>query len=343
MREVAALVLQAAIWGVVGLCATELALRAAGLPDGATVRASDAYDFSGAGVGAFRPGAHIRMRWPPELAYDASFNSWGGRGAEPRKDAATRILALGDSYTFGLGVEDDETWPAQLDRILAEAGHPAAVLDIGSPYLLIDDQLRYLDEALPRYAPDIVVFEVPSNGPDMRRDLDAPTPHQHSRERERRSRSSLGHWFGRTALDEARTFVYLWRERLAFRARGRYLRVGNNTGRGEPADRDARRSRYERRLRELADRVEAAGARLLLAPFPNTPVEDGRVDFRPPWTGELAERMGLPHADVYAAFEAQPDPNALLQLPYDTHPSALGQRVAAEAVASELLRRGWID
>jgi len=37
-------------------------------------------------------------------------------GREPTRDTAgLTIRALGDSFTFGLGVRDEETWPAQLE------------------------------------------------------------------------------------------------------------------------------------------------------------------------------------------------------------------------------------
>jgi len=345
LREVARLAGEVLVFGVAGLCAAELLLRAAGLPSGATVRASDAYDFSGAGLGAYRPGAEIRMRWPPETAYDAHFNSWGGRGPEPREDAP-RVLALGDSNTFGLGVEDDELWTTQLDRMLAEAGRPAAVLNLGSPHLLVDDQLRYLDDALARYAPEVVVYQVTAFGYDVGRPEGAPTPHQRSRRRERESRDLTSRLADASALDEVRTFVYLWRERLAFEARGRYLRVAGDPEGPDESVHVRMRERYERRLRELAARVEAAGAELLLAPLPDTEIEDGRVGFAPPWTAELAERLGLPRADVLAAYRAasaEDDPRTLLQIPHDLHPSARGQRAIARAVAAALLGRGWLD
>src|SRR5438045_8089957 len=48
-------------------------------------------------------------------------NRWGmrGRDVSQQKPAGTkRILILGDSYTFGLYVNDDETYPAVLERLL---------------------------------------------------------------------------------------------------------------------------------------------------------------------------------------------------------------------------------
>jgi lysophospholipase L1-like esterase len=38
--------------------------------------------------------------------------------ASPKPPSALRFVALGDSFTFGEGVADDATWPAQLERAL---------------------------------------------------------------------------------------------------------------------------------------------------------------------------------------------------------------------------------
>lgn len=47
---------------------------------------------------------------------------------------ARRILVVGDSTTFGVGVDDAETWPAQLEALLAAAGGgPVDVVNAGVP------------------------------------------------------------------------------------------------------------------------------------------------------------------------------------------------------------------
>jgi lysophospholipase L1-like esterase len=59
-------------------------------------------------------------------AFTVSTNSLGLRGGPLMpKDKVVRILAVGDSTTFGLGVNNDETWPAQLEaKLNAGAGGP---------------------------------------------------------------------------------------------------------------------------------------------------------------------------------------------------------------------------
>ena len=53
----------------------------------------------------------------------ATINGFGFRGPMPRlpkPDGWARVLAVGDSTTFGLGVDDEGAYPAQLERRLRE-------------------------------------------------------------------------------------------------------------------------------------------------------------------------------------------------------------------------------
>jgi lysophospholipase L1-like esterase len=65
-----------------------------------------------------------------EPTWTAEINSEGFRGPERRRGRAPlRILCVGDSITFGFGVDQDETWPEQLTRILGER-HPGRELEV---------------------------------------------------------------------------------------------------------------------------------------------------------------------------------------------------------------------
>ena len=62
-----------------------------------------------------------------------STNALGFRGVEPPAEGTfeQRVLCLGDSNTFGRGVAEDETYPAQLAAELARRGTKAAVWNSG--------------------------------------------------------------------------------------------------------------------------------------------------------------------------------------------------------------------
>jgi lysophospholipase L1-like esterase len=339
----AGVVRAAAVAGFTGLAVAELALRVAGLPSGATHRARGAYDLDDEVPGPYRPGARIEIAWPPETAYLATFNSWGMRGAEPRDVPGPRILALGDSQTFGLGVSDDESWPARLDGRLAEVGRPRPVLDLASPHLLIDDEIAYLAEVLPRYRPAVVVWMMPSFGFPATEVDSGATPHQRSLARERRSRERIAGFLSTSALREARDWSWLWRDRTARAARGEELTATGLTATDDdPAERPGE-EHFLARLPELERLVASAGAKLLLVPHPQLAVPAGRAAIFPPWVLRVARERGLAAVDLYAAFREEPDLDALFQLPFDAHLSARGHDRVARAVQAELERRGWLE
>jgi lysophospholipase L1-like esterase len=340
---VAGVVRAAVVAGFAGLAVAELVLRVAGLPTGATHRARDAYDLDDAVPGIYKPGARIDLAWPPETAYLATFNSWGMRGAEPRDVASGRILALGDSQTFGLGVQDDETWPAQLDRDLAAAGDPHPVLNLASPHLLIDDEIHYLEAVLPRYRPAVVVWMLMSFGYPANEVGNAQSPHQRSLARERRGHERWAGFVSASALREARDWSFLWRDRTARAARGEVLAAPALVANDDDPVQEPGKQHFLARLPVLEELVARSGAKLLLVPHPQIAVADGRIALSPPWVARIARERAIPFVDLYAAYRDVPDPNEFFLMPWDTHPSPRGHERIARAVRAELERLGWLD
>jgi hypothetical protein len=85
-----------------------------------------------------------------------SISMRGSREYTPEKPAGVRrIAALGDSFTFGLDVADDETYCAELERLAAPA---VEVLNFGVNGFGTDQQyLRWKRDAAP-YDPDVVLL-----------------------------------------------------------------------------------------------------------------------------------------------------------------------------------------
>ncbi len=101
----------------------------------------------------------VRERYPFAMTTNAS----GFRGPMPARAkpaGALRVIAIGNSSTFGWGVNDDETYPAQLERALRAImpGRPIEVMNAGIPGFTSYQGRRLLaDEVLP-LAPDFVVL-----------------------------------------------------------------------------------------------------------------------------------------------------------------------------------------
>jgi lysophospholipase L1-like esterase len=88
----------------------------------------------------------------------------GARDPGPR-DLGTlrgtlRILALGDSFTFGVGAEAGETYPARLQEILRARGLRAEVLNAGAPGYGVPDETVWFARWGKPLAPDVVLVTV---------------------------------------------------------------------------------------------------------------------------------------------------------------------------------------
>ena len=94
-------------------------------------------------------------------------NSLGLRGPEVsrRKPPGTRrLLAIGDSYVFGYGVDEEHTVTARLSGLLNARGRERwEVLNLGVNSYSTDQELVLFQELGPQLAPDVVVLFVCDN------------------------------------------------------------------------------------------------------------------------------------------------------------------------------------
>jgi lysophospholipase L1-like esterase len=89
-------------------------------------------------------------------------NSQGLRDVEhdwKKRDGTFRILALGDSFTFGWGVKLEESFIKQLERQLArEIALPVETINAGVPGYGLNHYYIYLKHIGIKYQPDVVVL-----------------------------------------------------------------------------------------------------------------------------------------------------------------------------------------
>lgn len=108
----------------------------------------------------FTPNALLEEK-TDEFQYQATFNNFGYRGKNfsvIKKEQRARILLLGDGMVFGVGLQNNETIPAQLEQILEEQGQHVDVINAG-----IDDSSTIthyvnLRDIHLQYNPDMVVL-----------------------------------------------------------------------------------------------------------------------------------------------------------------------------------------
>lgn len=90
--------------------------------------------------------------------------AWLARESAGGSTGAFRILCIGDSHTYGWGVERHEAWPARLERLLEQAsGRDFDVVNLGVPSSNSSQVVTRLPRYLARYRPDLIVVTIGAN------------------------------------------------------------------------------------------------------------------------------------------------------------------------------------
>jgi lysophospholipase L1-like esterase len=288
--------------------------------------------------GVFAPGQRVVERPRPELRHVVSINSLGYRGAEiDVKEAGgrIRILCIGDAFTYGSYVDDDQTLPAKLERALRTAGYPVDVINAGVGGTTIVDQSYFLKKSARTIQPDMVVLVFSEN--DIS-DLAKDEPMYLTIEQNRKLKSRWG-------LSE----IYLFARRtalfnFALSWRGWYAGRRSTEADRVRSEGDAHRvedlwKRYDMALGEVQSYVAARGLKLFFVIFPShhridppSPA-DNRVDR----VEKLAKKRDVQTINLLEPLRASGyGAMGLYLLPYDGHPSSSGYAVAAAAIARAL-------
>jgi len=291
-----------------------------------------------AAVGVFRPGAHSTVLWPPELAYQVHINALGLRGPEIARTpppGRTRILALGDSMTFGYYLEEGATWPARLEALLRAAGRDVEVVNGGVGGWTISSETLFLEERALALAPAQVVVGFCAN--DIA-DLDRPGTVYEAQKQAAAA--------GRGALERAIVTSALYELYLRGQVAWKHWREQRSGERGHPLTSvDLPPARADELWRVYAgwlDRMQRAlaprGIGLTLVYLPDVyklanhlPADDeSRLR-------ALARERGIGFASPLADFASQPLEQLFLR-PLDDHLAPDGAERVARAVAAVLTR-----
>ncbi len=252
-----------------------------------------------------------------------------------------RILALGDSYTWGDRIAStDSVWPARLERLL-DAQYPGIrfeVINTAQKGYTTRNEAELLRRLGWQFHPDLVLMQFLSNdplpsGPDLSRSSTADYLHWHHLVPARFATGAIRH----SALREYLT------------VKTNLLLEPTGTRFSTPLFRDdyVGWHQFQDALRDVADSSAARHTPVDFVAFP--------MFVRGTWTAQnfperplntkaerFAASLGLQTFDLVPAFAAQGGNwDRWWATPYDTHPSAAAQAVAARAIAAELESAPW--
>jgi lysophospholipase L1-like esterase len=105
----------------------------------------------------FVDGRLVGFTWQGHLHAVDELDMRGTAPFPPRQPGIPRILAVGDSLTYGMGVGADQTWPSVLQQRLSQR-RPVEVLNLGVCGYNSGDVVRVLRQHLTTLDPDLVVY-----------------------------------------------------------------------------------------------------------------------------------------------------------------------------------------
>ena len=253
-------------------------------------------------------------------------NSHGLRDRDraAKQPGARRVLVVGDSYTWGYAVAEEEAYPQAAERLLKERGYSQIdVINGGVPDYNSRQERKLLEQLMPVYEPDAVFLAYVVNDAEPSTAMPA-TPD----EVYRHSTS----WF-LTELAE-RLNRRLFRRRVLPSAKDN---AGSNYldgfDEGSVKWRDSKEA-----LREMRDLCAAAGIPFTILVMPDfTQDFDDRYAFRKihDAVASWGRELGIPVFNLLNTFRGQD--HQALWVPWDGHPNAEAHRRIAEFLVARVL------
>lgn len=298
------------------------------------------------------PDPHLPFRPPPNAVYNmgvvgddfihaVSTNSVGFRDGEhsiQKPPGVFRILGIGDSFTFGVGAEFEDTYLAVLERELnARPGsHPRVeIIKAGVPRFYPETERILLEHYGLEYQPDLVIVGfTPNDVIDTEYGLDAVTTDASGflKTREARELGVAGHWLFLNSHAARIVLADVVRRRVVERHPVRWKEIYRENGFHED---DWRRVTAEyTRMRELA---RDAGAQFVVFNIPHRGPWKDDAGYPALRLGAWAERNDGSLVDGLPAFRASQQPRALYWK-HDPHCTPEGYRLLGEALSEGLER-----
>lgn len=290
------------------------------------------------------PNPRLRFELRPKAIVHAEveyrINGEGMRDVPRVREKAAgtrRVAVLGDSIAFGYWVAARDSFPAQLETLLGDApgGAPVEVLNFGVPGYNLEQEIELLRARALGFAPDLVIFALCLN------DLEGGESYEHGLVVDRGARSAaLAGRAYEALLDRSLLLSWIEYRRTELAARRQFTRARDPWSGPLYAETLAEQ---EAALTARFHEAQAAlgGTPALVAVFPafNGPFDDRyrHADFHR-LAARAAKASGLGLVDLLDCYRGYVFRDVRVDV---VHPSPLGHRVAAHALADALCARGW--
>lgn len=284
------------------------------------------------------------------LGIDIQINSHGLRDVErswDKPEGVFRILALGDSFTYGYARELADTYVKQLESLLNTGAQKVDVINAGVTHYNLYQCLTYFKYRGIRYQPDLVIYffyldDVSSpHGPEeMKRVYQVLL----KKESATRSDAALSNIYSinfiknTKVLLDARLRPFIGAQWLRSIEKRRehlemYIRFWSEKHHLEP---------FKAHLQELKHTVEKINADLLVVLIPDAvQIHEPSAQQINKTLQDMCSDLAIPFMDITPLFEKQADVRSLYLFPVDAHTSPKGDRLIAAAVYEKIREAGF--
>lgn len=290
--------------------------------------------------GIFTPGQRLVDRTVPQLPYHVTIDSLGyreeGQMSRAKPPGEVRIILLGDSFTFGYLVDDEETLPSQLEHLIqSQCGDSVRIVNAGVGGSSIETA-AVMAERAKSLGVDIAVLTFTEN--DVT-DLAAPMWEQLAANRASKSRFPMSIVY--PVARRLATWNLLLRAQATWTARQAVRTApvrSTSAGNGNDSTLIGLREEYAMRLRRLRGELDQVGVPLIFAIFPSHySVYGADPAEQILWVEQTARAEGITTVNYLDVLRRDGRPREdLFLFPFDGHPSAKAYAVAAPVLARAL-------
>ena len=278
-------------------------------------------------------GGFFSLRWARGGHVQTNGDGFRERSFSVTKPAGTyRIVVLGDSFTFGNGLEANERYS---DRLQAWLPHGYEVLNFGAPGANTPQHLYTLRARVLPADPDFVLLQWFVN------DIEGDSVEGRPLIRPLIPLRAVHNWL------QAHSALYTvanmrWGEvQVASGMAGSYADYLKARA-GDPQSADARRDAET--LKKIINEVRSQGRAIGIVLFPDPGPDLGEsypFAFLHDHVMNVCRETDVPCLDLRADFAAVSDRRSLWVSPFDHHPSARANEIAAVKIL-DVFRRYWV-
>lgn len=291
-------------------------------------------------------------------------NSAGLRGEEhsrEKKPGVYRVAVLGDSFTFGMGVNLEDTYPKRIEKLLQQVNPDLEVINFGVIGHNMWQHYEMLRHKVLGYQPDLVVlglfagddfyYSVPLYDASGRFAGEFPFP---PFEKEPGLWAPMSYFaFWNLLRNVNLQFEYKYRYRRGYKyvkgieeRKKKYgpLRPDHIFSKTMAGNMGKQKSlEFSEALEKFVRAGNNAGAKTLVVLIPDSvQLNDSYMQGINRFAEQVCAKIKVPFLDMTPILEAEEDHTSLYLFPFDAHNSPRGLRVIAKAIADRIVELGLL-